>query len=340
MSAWTRCTLALAMGTLLATTACTPTRILDGTDTQVLAALAGEISQERVWNDLLALTDKHVQDSPVDCSMQRERSIELFPELCHLTNHHSREWLKGQFQALDIPVRMDEGLRDGFFTSNIIAELPGTTRPEELIVIGAHYDAFYAGADDNSSGVAAMLELARVFSQHRFERTIRFVSFDLEEYGLVGSTRYAGTLAGESLTTTLIFDCIGYYSSEPGSQTALPGLPSPSQGDFLAVIANDHSSARASEVFALNEALGLMKVVPLISPNDGTSPVGGPLMLSDHTPFWLTGQQAVFFTDTAPFRNPHYHKESDTPDTLDPALLTQAVRVAAVSIAYWAGVAP
>jgi Zn-dependent M28 family amino/carboxypeptidase len=337
MSSWMRCASALAMATLLATSACTPTQILDEVDTQALEALAQEISQERVWNNLLTLTDKHLQDSPVDCSTQRPRSVELFPELCHLTNSHSGEWVKGQLQSLDIPVHLDAEQRDGYSTTNIIAELRGTTHPEEIILVGAHYDAFYAGADDNSSGVAALLELARVLSQHRFARTIRFASFDLEEFGLVGSTRYVDTLAGEKLKTALIFDCIGYYSSEPGSQQSLPGLPSPSQGDFLAVIANDHSSPRASEVYALNNSLGLMKVVPIISPNDGTSPVGLPLMLSDHTPFWLTNQQAVFFTDTAPFRNPHYHKESDTADKLDPALLAQATRVAAVSIAYWAG---
>jgi Zn-dependent M28 family amino/carboxypeptidase len=205
--------------------------------------------------------------------------------------------------------------------------------------VGAHYDAYHAGADDHTSGVAALLELARVLSQHQFDRTLRFVGFDFEEYGLVGSVRYVSAEGRqpERIVATMVFDGIGYYDSEPGSQQSLPGLPTPPAGDFLAVIANDTSSQRAAELFALNESLKLMKIVPIIAPGEGTSPLTGNLMRSDHTPFWLEGHEAIFLTDTANFRNPNYHLDTDDVDTLDPVLFHKAVQISAATLAYWAG---
>ncbi len=211
------------------------------------------------------------------------------------------------------------------------------SRPDEVVLVGAHFDAFYGGADDNSSGVAAMLELARVLSQYRFDRTLRFVGFDLEELGLIGSARYVNATRGERLTAVVVFDCIGYYSEAPGSQGSLPGLPTPARGNFLAVIGNDLSSQQGSELFRLNTALELMEVVPLVSPRDGAWPIGGELMRSDHAPFWLSQEKALFLTDTANFRNPNYHRRTDTVDTLHPALFHKATQVAAAGLAYWAG---
>ena len=118
----------------------------------------------------------------------------------------------------------------------------------------------------------------------------------------------------------------------------MPGLPSPERGDFLAVISNAPSSHRATEVYALNEALQLARLVPIIAPDDGLKPVTSSLLQSDHTMFWSAGQESLFMTDTAFFRNPHYHRSTDTLDTLEhPELFRQAVQLNAAALAYWAG---
>ena len=139
------------------------------------------------------------------------------------------------------------------------------------------------------------------------------------------------------MVASLAFDCIGYSSSEAGSQASLPGLPAPSQGDFIAVIANEPSRWRATETRLLNDQLELARMIGIVAPSDGASPIAGNLMRSDHAPFWLTGREALFFTDTANFRNPHYHKESDLPETLDPAFLADATELALATVGYWAG---
>jgi Zn-dependent M28 family amino/carboxypeptidase len=245
--------------------------------------------------------------------------------------------LADSLASLELPVRRQTTESGGVTVSNVIAELPGTTRPDEVVLVGAHFDAYYGGADDNSSGVAAVMELARVLSRYRFERTLRFVGFDLEEVGLVGSNRYVDTLGGERLVASVVFDCIGYYDSRPGSQSSIPGLPAPSTGDFLGAFANDDSRQQATELYALSQALHLINVVPIISPGRGAYPLTGNLLRSDHAPFWITGRNALFLTDTANFRNGNYHQETDLPETLDPVSFRKAVQASAAALAYWAG---
>ncbi|MCY1079350.1 M28 family peptidase [Archangium lansingense] len=317
---------------LLGTSACAPTQ-LEGADLPALQALSEEIDQERVWNDLITLAEQHRTDTPRDCTGFPGKS---FPELCNLSNKNSGEWLKAQFESFGLPVSMETSTDNDVPNTNIVAELRGTSKPEEIILVGAHFDAFWQGADDNSSGVVAVVELARVLSQYQFDRTIRFVGFDLEEIGIIGSHRYVNAHPNENVVTALVFDCIGFYSDKEGSQQSLPGLPSPSKGNFLAIIANDQSAGEASDLFSLSNELKLMSTVPMIAGGRGTSTLSEPLTRSDHVPFWFADQKALFLTDTANFRNPNYHTEKDTPDTLDKVRMTQAIRLAATALAYWA----
>ncbi len=299
---------------------------------EALAVLAEEVDGDSLMATVTDFSEAHRTDTPIDCA-QLGNVIERF---CHLTRDASRDLMRSRLEALGYTVTT-QITEDGLLsTTNLIAEKTGTTRPEEVVLIGAHYDAFFSGADDNSSGVAAVLELARLFSTRSFDRTVRFVGFDLEEMGLVGSTRYVGSVASnEPIVASIAFDCIGF--THP-TQSSLPGLPSPKEGNFLAVIANGQSELRAQQTRLLNEALGgLVPLVGIIAPADGASPVAGNLMRSDHAPFWLAGREALFFTDTANFRNPNYHQQSDLPETLDPAFLRANVRLAAVTAAYFAG---
>jgi len=203
---------------------------------------------------------------------------------------------------------------------NLVAERPGTDPAAGVVLLGAHYDTVVRspGADDNATGLATALEAARIFSSLDSRRTLRLVFFDLEEVGLFGSEAYAAQLADSEPMDAIVLDMLGYRCTEPNCQS-YPDLPIPDPSDtgtFLAVIGDaghghitgafqHHLDANLPPVFTLN--------VPLLGP------LRPDLMRSDHVPFWERGIGAALATDTANFRNPHYHQPSDTPETLDRA---------------------
>jgi hypothetical protein len=206
---------------------------------------------------------------------------------------------------------------------NIEAELRGATRPEEIVVIGAHYDAVddAPGADDNASGTAAMLALARRFAQARPARTLRFVAFANEEPPHfqtrdMGSWQYARRCSErkEKIVAMVSLESVGYYDTRKGSQQYPQPLAAlyPDTGDFIGLVGNVKSAAlvnRCKRAYRKQAAVPLQTaVLPEAVPGAGWS---------DQWAFWQFGYPAVMVTDTALFRNPHYHTRSDTPDTLD-----------------------
>ncbi|WP_375772561.1 M28 family peptidase [Archangium gephyra] len=326
----------LAAAGLLLATACAPTSKFSEEQLARLSTLAGQVEAEQLMGHVRALTGSHQEDTPLSCTqVQRDQ----YAPACYMTRDRARDLMKSRLEAVGLQVRTQEGQRGELTFTNLLADLPGTTHPEEIVLVGAHFDAHYVGADDNSTGVAGVLELARVLSQYRFERTIRFVGFDLEEPGMIGSGHYVDELGEEKLAGVIIFDCIGYYDTRPGSQGSMPGLPAPDTGDFLAIIGNDHSIDLATDLHQLNEHLQFMKLVSVIAPGDGTTSVSvsASLIRSDHAAFWYGGHKALFLTDTANLRNPNYHQESDKPETLAPDYFRRAVQVSAVGLATWAG---
>lgn len=329
----------LACGTLtLLLSSCAPTLEIPGARLEALGALAAEINQDRLMDLVNELTNAHGAEEPMDCTPWKKAPVVTQKEICFLTRQKSGTLLQQHFESLGLTVRRQEDQVGFVSLSNVITELPGTTHPEEIVLVAAHYDAFYSGADDNTSGAAALMEMARVLSGHRFERTVRFIGFDGEELRMLGSDSYTKQLpAQEHIVATVVLDAIGYYDTRQGSQMSMPGLPSSPAGDFLAVIYNEPSSALATDVYALNRELKLTKVLPIGAAGDGISPVMEPLLRSDHNSFWLRGREALFFTDTATFRNPNYHQPTDTVDTLHPELYRKTVQLTAASIAYWAG---
>jgi len=206
---------------------------------------------------------------------------------------------------------------------NLIAEIPGSARAKEIVVIGAHYDTVYdcPGADDNSSGVAALLDLARLLKGSHPARTVRFVAFVNEEPPWfktddMGSLVYAEQAhkLNENIVAAISIETIGMYSDAEGSQRYPAGFKSlyPSKGNFIAFIGNLGSrglvrdavhSFRASTKFPSEGS-----AVPAAVPGVGWS---------DHWAFWEQGYPAIMVTDTAIFRNPNYHQPTDQPDTLD-----------------------
>lgn len=313
--------------------ACAPSQP-GSVDVEAVSRVSAQVDGLRVIEGVELLVEAHRRDVPLDCTTLGQQPARL----CHLTRVEARKVMEEQLSRLGYTVRREHDAEGPFSTTNIVAELPGAVHADEVVVVGAHYDAFYSGADDNSTGVAAVLELARVLSQLRFDRTIRFVGFDLEELGLVGSFRYLeGGAARDNIVAGIIFDSIGYADHRPGSQRSLPGLPDRDVGDFIAAIGNSQSSRHALELREVSVGLQLPEVLAIVSPSDGAFPLTGELLRSDHTPFWLEGKPALLLTDTANFRNPHYHVETDTVGTLDTAFLTGVVRLAAGAVAHWAG---
>lgn len=207
--------------------------------------------------------------------------------------------------------------------SNLEIEIPGRSRPEEVVVVGAHYDSVSGspGANDNASGVGGILVLARRFRTAAPQRTLRFVAFVNEEpphfqTELMGSLVYARAARQrrEKIVAMLSLETIGYYSDKPGSQKYPPpvGLFYPSTGDFIAFVGNTKSAHLVRECVKQFRSQALFPCEGAALPGVITG-----IGWSDHWAFWRVGYPALMITDTAPFRYPYYHSTEDTPDKLD-----------------------
>jgi hypothetical protein len=206
---------------------------------------------------------------------------------------------------------------------NLEWELTGERHPEEIILVGAHYDSVLGspGANDNASGVAAVIEIARLLKTERLSRTIRFVTFVNEEppffqTGKMGSRVYAARSRQnrEKIVAMLSLETMGYYSDEKGSQEyPFPfSLFYPDTGDFIGFVGNLWSRSlvhNSLEIFRSKTAF----------PSEGIAAPGWfpGIGWSDNWSFWKEGYPAIMITDTAPFRYPYYHTQQDAPDKID-----------------------
>jgi Zn-dependent M28 family amino/carboxypeptidase len=227
---------------------------------------------------------------------------------------------------------------------NIVATSRGTGSGKEILLVGAHYDSprGSSGADDNASGVAVLLEAARILSGHEFTKTIQFAAFTLEEsqiwmHSILRGSRHfvrEARRSGARYEAVLILECVGYATSREQSQKVPPftGIPVPKTGDFLAVIADKRSS---SLMHAFNRIAHdwtpSLKVVPHAFPFFGH--LVPQSRFSDHASFWKKKYPALMLTDTAMFRNPHYHTHHDTRDTLNFDFMTNVAKSVVAFIA-------
>jgi Zn-dependent M28 family amino/carboxypeptidase len=220
-------------------------------------------------------------------------------------------------------VQSQEYKVEGRKVRNLIAEIPGGARANEIVVIGAHYDTVRdcPGADDNTSGVAVLLELAAHLQHGHPARTLRLVFFVNEEPPWfqtenMGSWVYAKEVhrKKENVVAAVSLETIGMYSEVEGSQHYPAGLREtyPSKGNFIAFVGNPSSRPLLEEAVRSFRAAKKIPAEVMAAP-DVTPGVGW----SDHWSFWQEGYPAIMVTDTAPFRNPNYHRPSDKPDTLD-----------------------
>lgn len=215
---------------------------------------------------------------------------------------------------------------------NILGLRAGADPTAPRVMISAHYDHIpgCAGADDNASGVAGALEAARVLATGRFARTLVIACWDEEERGLVGSSAYVrrARSAGERVAVSYVLEMIGYRSREANSQRLPQGfsllfprqtaelMERENRGDFITLVADEGARDAAAGMVRAAEQVALPTVSISLTPAQVSSPLFSVLQRSDHAPFWRAGQPAVQITDTAEFRNPHYHC-ADGPDTVE-----------------------
>ncbi len=233
-------------------------------------------------------------------------------------------YLRGELATAGYAVAEQTFEANGQTVRNLEAERKGTTASEEIVIVGAHYDSVPGspGADDNATGVAAVLEIAKSFaSGPATAKTVRFVAFVNEEppffqTGEMGSRVCARRCRerNENVVAMLSLETIGYYADAEGSQKypAPFGWFFPNRGDFIGFVGNFGSRA------LVRRAIGSFRAAAAF-PSEG---VAAPAALkgigwSDQWAFWQEGYPALMVTDTAPFRNPNYHTTGDTPDTID-----------------------
>ncbi len=242
------------------------------------------------------------------------------------------DWIEAELGAAEYEVQRQEYQVSGVTCCNLEVEIPGKAQAKEIVIVGAHYDTVLGtpGANDNSSGIAATLALARRFSKHSPHRTLRFVAFVNEEPPYfqtkeMGSSVYARRCRqrDENIVAMLSLETIGHYDDAPGSQKypAPLGMLYPSEGNFIGFVGNFGSRKlvrRVIETFRQHEPFpSESAALPAAVPGVG---------FSDHWSFWQEGYPALMVTDTAMFRYPHYHSPDDTVEKVDFERMARVVR--------------
>ncbi len=290
--------------------------------------------------------------SEVSCKSLREHA-EAVSGLRHgrtnfLQLEEKARYIEESFRSFGLQTASQEVPFRGRSYRNLIATFEGASLEGPRFLLGAHYDAFPCtpGADDNASGVAVLLEAARLLRHWRPAAAVQFVAFTLEElqdlfsYILIGSRHFVrkARQAGHEYQAALILESVGYTAREEGSQRIPPlvKVEAPRQGDFLAVVANRFSRP-LMEAFCS----AARKSTPDLSLASCLVPFSGYLVpqarLSDHASFWSRGYPALMLTDTAMFRNPHYHRAGDTVATLDFSFMAKVTRAVIAGLHLLAG---
>ena len=243
------------------------------------------------------------------------------------------DYIEEKFHSYKCDVKRQSFKAENKTYYNIEAEVKGTSDKDKIIVIGAHYDTVIGtpGADDNASGVAGILELCRLTSEKPLPLTVRFVAFALEEPPFfrtrnMGSYVYAESLKKDSANVKgmIALEMLGYFCDKKGCQYyPLPFFRwfYPDRGNFLAFVGNIRSRQ-----FTLKMKKAFQKSSSLPVESLNTISLVPGVDLSDHLSFWRFGYPAFMITDTAFYRNPHYHGYGDRADTLDYKRMAEFVR--------------
>lgn len=245
--------------------------------------------------------------------------------------HATADYIRREWTAQGYHVNSQFYETKGVKSENLEVIRKGKTRPGEIILVGAHYDTVNGspGADDNASGIAALLELTRLFANTETARTLRYVAFVNEEppfffWGRMGSGVYAEAAKahGDNIRLMISLEMLGSYSEKPGSQGYPPlfGLFYPDRANFIAMVSNRASRKALHQLVAAFKAHSDFPVESL-----ATFEFIPGVAWSDHLSFWREGYPAVMVTDTAFFRNDAYHTAEDTPEKLNYTAMAQVV---------------
>lgn len=264
-----------------------------------------------------------------------ERSVYIPKNL-----ERTAEYIETFYRKIGLPVQRQTYKFHNFTVANIIAEISFSDNPAKHFILGAHYDsvAGTVGADDNASAVAVQLETARVLAalkgREKLDVAVKFVSFALEEppvYGTrhMGSRVYAAKArkANEQIDGMICLEMVGYACREPGCQSypfPLMFFGYPEEGNYIGIVGNFSSRTFTNFLFKAFLQNSNLPVIKLSVPMSGY--ILPSVRLSDHAPFWDKGYAAVMITDTAFFRNPHYHLPSDTMEKLDYDFMAELVK--------------
>lgn len=242
------------------------------------------------------------------------------------------DYIAGELRSYGYDVLIQAYDFEGRTYKNIITELQGKKSQEKILVIGAHYDTVIGtpGADDNASGIAGLLEIARLLSNKNLDKTVRFVAFTLEEPPLfmtrhMGSYVYARSLKKkrEDIEGMVSLEMIGYFKDSPKSQSfPLPFFSwfYPDKANFIALVGN-----LSSKSFISSFKSGFKKGTDLPVESLSTISLVPGMDFSDHSSFYRFGYKALMVTDTAFYRNTNYHEITDREETLDYRRMTEVV---------------
>ncbi len=250
--------------------------------------------------------------------------ITEYEHLCKAADFIRESFVIAGYQVLRQGYEVSLSGFEGRECYNLEAEITGTERPEEIVIIAAHYDSLEStpGANDNASGVAAILALARMFADSKTERTLRFVAFVNEEPPFfqsddMGSFVYAKRCRerNENVVAMLSLETIGYYTDEEESQNfpvELMDFVFPTTGNFISFVGNLESHKLLCEVTGFFRQHAKFPSEAACLPEQITG-----VAWSDQWSFWRNGYPGIMVTDTAPFRYPYYHTHEDTPDKIN-----------------------
>jgi hypothetical protein len=272
-----------------------------------------------------------VEAVPVSLATELETSVKkLATEIGernlehHAALNRSADWIQSELESFGYTVTRQTFEVSGLACHNLSAQIVGSKQPDEIVIIGAHYDSVSGspGANDNGSGTAATLALARKFAKSEPARTLRFVFFTNEEPPYFQTEKKMGSLVyarqcrkdNEDIRGVISLETIGYYSDEPNSQHYPPPLHLmyPDTGNFIGFVSNLDSRKLLTQVVKTfrKDSDFPSEFATLPAAVEGVG-------WSDHWSFWQADYSGIMVTDTAPFRYPHYHLKTDTPDKID-----------------------
>lgn len=259
-----------------------------------------------------------------------------------------KDTINNRFTRFGLKPTIQTFTYSAYTTQNFIGKKQGLVYEDTVLILGGHYDSVNnsPGADDNGSAVLGVLEAANILSKYNFKRSIRFLGFDLEELGLLGSKAYTnnGIYGYEKIKGMIDFEMIGYYSNRNNSQTFPTGfnLLFPSaygqvqtdifRGNFITNVANTASSSLENAF--INNATTFVPTLKVISlAVAGTGTTTQDLRRSDHAPFWDKGYKALMLSDGANFRNTAYHTVHDVSDSLNFTFMTNVIKATVATLA-------